>query len=436
MTGTGSSPLQAPGASSAPPRRRSVWRRLGLALVALAVLLLAALLVRSPSFGLGLGIGSGDGDDGGGLRVHRGDLVVTTEVEGTLESVDSELLGPPNIPSTWNYKLSYMAPEGSDVQAGQPVLRFDTTELQRRLLEKTAERDSAATELEKKEIDLARKLRDMELQLARARATLERSRLKVAVPGELQSAKELEEARLDLALAEREVASLEDRLELTRRAGEAEVRALREKRDRAEERVGEINQHLARMTVRASRDGTVVYVTDWRGEKKKVGDDVWQALKVIEIPDLTRMQAKGQVDEADAGRIAVGQPVTLRLDAHPETEYRARIASIARSVGQKDRGNPLKHVELTLELEETDIETMRPGMRFQGEIEVERAEDVLLAPAAAVVSTADGPVAFRRGLFGVKKVEPEVGRRNDEVVEIEAGLAAGDLLVRPEEGME
>lgn len=436
MTGTGSSPLQTPGAPSAPPRRRPVWRRLGLALVAVAVLLLAIFLVRSPSFGLGLGIGSGDGEDGGGLRVHRGDLVVTTEVEGTLESVDSELLGPPNIPSMWNYKLSYMAPEGSDVQAGQPVLRFDTTELQRRLLEKTAERDSAETELEKKEIDLARKLRDMELQLARARATLERSRLKVEVPGELQSAKELEEARLDLALAEREVASLEDRLELTRRAGEAEVRALREKRDRAEERVGEINQHLARMTVQASRDGTVVYVTDWRGEKKKVGDDVWQALKVIEIPDLTRMQAKGQVDEADAGRVAVGQPVTLRLDAHPETEYSARIASIARSVGQKDRGNPLKHVELTLELEETDVETMRPGMRFQGEIEVERAEDVLLAPAAAVVSTADGPVAFRRGLFGVKKVEPEVGRRNDEVVEIEAGLAAGDLLVRPEEGME
>ena len=424
------------GEGTGAPRRRPAWRRLGLVLAALAVLLVAFLLVRSPSFGLGLGIGPGDGDDRGGLRVQRGDLVVTTEVEGTLESVDSELLGPPGIPSMWNYKISFMATEGSDVRAGQPVLRFDTTELQRRLVEKTAERDSAATQLEKKEIDLERNLRDMELQLARARATLERSRLKVEVPGELQSAKELEEARLDLALAEREVDSLEGRLELTRQAGRAEVRALREKRDRAEERVGEINEHLARMTVKASRDGTVVYVTDWRGEKKKVGDDVWQALKVIEIPDLTRMQAKGQLDEADAGRVAVGQPVTLRLDAHPETEYRAEIAKIARSVGQKDRGNPLKHVELTLELEETDTETMRPGMRFQGEIEVERVEDVLLAPASAVVSTADGPVAFRRGLFGVDRVEPEVGRRNDEVVEIEAGLAAGDLLVRPEEGME
>jgi len=416
-------------------RSRTV-RRVGLVLVSAVALILAVLLVRSPSFGLGLGISSGEDGAGDALRVHRGDLVVTTEVEGTLQSVDSELLGPPSIPSMWNYKISYMAPEGSDIRAGQPALRFDTTELQRRLQEKTAERDSAATELTKKEIDLERKVRDMELQLARARATLERSRLKVEVPGELQSAKELEEARLDLALAEREVASLEGRLGLTRRAGDAEIRALREKRDRAEERVAEMQDYVARMTVSATRDGTVVYTTDWRGDKKKVGDDVWQALKVVEIPDLTRMEAKGQVDEADAGRVAVGQPVTVRLDAHPETEYRARIAAIARSVGQKDRGNPLKHVELTLELEETDTETMRPGMRFQGEIEVERAEDVLLAPAAAVVSTAEGPVAFRRGFFGVDRVEPEVGRRNDDVVEIEAGLAAGDLLVRPEEGME
>lgn len=407
-------------------------RRLALVLVPLVVLILGVWLVRSPSFGMG----SGEAAGGEAMRVERGDLVLTTPVEGTLRSVDSELLGPPNIPSMWNYKLSFMAPEGAEVKAGMPVLRFDTTQLERRLQETQAERDSAATQLDKKRVDLARQLRDMDLQLARARATLERSRLKVDVPGELQAAKELEEARLDLKLAEQEVESLQSRLTLTRRAGEAEVRALREKRDRAEVRVAEMGEQIGRMAVPATRSGTIVYVTDWRGEKKKVGDDVWQALKVIEIPDLTRMEALGQVDEADAGRLAVGQAVTLHLDAHPETEYRGRVAEIARAVGQKDRGNPLKQVELTLALEETDVERMRPGMRFQGEIEVERAEGVLLAPAEAVVSTAEGAVAFRRGFLGPDRVEPTVGRRNDEYVEIEAGLKDGDVLVLPEEGLE
>lgn len=408
-------------------RRR--WLLLAAGLVLLAA---AALLVHTTSFGLA-GAASDDGD-GSALRVERGDLVITTAVAGTLDAIDAELLGPPGIPSIWNYKIAFMAPEGSEVEAGQPVLRFDPSELQRKLQETMAERDAAATELEKSQVDLERTLRDMELQLAQARARARRARLETDVPEGLRAAKELTEARLDRDLAAHEVTSLEQRLDLERRAGDAQVTALREKRDRAEQRVAEMQEYIERMTVKAARAGTVIYVTDWRGDKKKVGDEVWQARKVLQIPDLTRMQATGQVDEADSGRLAVGQPVSLHLDAHPDTEYRGRVAEIARAVNRKDRGNPLKQVELTIALEQTDTERMRPGMRFQGEIEVERADGVLLAPAAAVRSTAAGPVALRRTLLGSERVVPEVGRRNDDWVEILGGLEEGQVLLPPEEG--
>lgn len=408
-------------------RRR--WLLLAAGLVLLAA---AALLVHTTSFGLA-GAASDDGD-GSALRVERGDLVITTAVAGTLDAIDAELLGPPGIPSIWNYKIAFMAPEGSEVEAGQPVLRFDPSELQRKLQETMAERDAAATELEKSRVDLERTLRDMELQLAQARARARRARLETDVPEGLRAAKELTEARLDRDLAAHEVTSLEQRLDLERRAGDAQVTALREKRDRAEQRVAEMQEYIERMTVKAARAGTVIYVTDWRGDKKKVGDEVWQARKVLQIPDLTRMQATGQVDEADSGRLAVGQPVSLHLDAHPDTEYRGRVAEIARAVNRKDRGNPLKQVELTIALEQTDTERMRPGMRFQGEIEVERADGVLLAPAAAVRSTAAGPVALRRTLLGSERVVPEVGRRNDDWVEILGGLEEGQVLLPPEEG--
>lgn len=394
--------------------------------------LLAALVLLPVVLWPALGLAAGDG--GPALRVERGDLELTAEVSGTLRSVDSDLLGPPNIPSMWNYKIAFMAPEGAEVRPGQPVLRFDTSELERRLQETTAERDSAATELEKKRVDLERTLRDLELQLAEARARLGKAELKVDVPEDLGSAQELREARLDRDLAAAEVESLQRRLELTERAGRAEVAALREKRDRAEQRVREMQEYLDRLTVAAPRAGTVIYVTDWRGDKKKVGDDVWQMQKVLEIPDLDRMEAVGHVDEADSGRVAEGQPASVRLDAHPETEYAARVSEIASAVTRKDRGNPLKQVELVLTLEETDTERMRPGMRFQGEVVVERTEDVLLAPADAVRSTPEGAVTFRRTWRGVEEVHPEVGRRSDRHVEILSGLDEGDVLVRPEEG--
>lgn len=408
-------------------RRRTTLLAAVAAAVALAAL--AAIATVGPPASIDLPDGAAED---GTLRVRRGDLVLEVEVAGTLEAVDSHLLGPPAVPSMWNFKIASLAPEGAEVKAGTPVLRFDTSELQRLLQEKMAERDSAATELDKKRVDLERTLRDLELKLAEARARLRKAELKVDVPEGLEAANVLAGARHDRDLAAAEVDSLARRLELKRQAGRAEITALREKRDRAEERVTEIQDYVQRLTVRAPRDGTVIYVTDWRGDKRKVGDDVWQAAKVVEIPDLTRMQARGQVDESDAGRLAVGQPVRLRLDAHPESEYRGRVEEIARAVTRKDRGNPLKQVELVIALEETDPERMRPGMRFQGAVEVERAEGVVLAPAAAVRSTAAGPVAWRKTLFGAEEVHPRVGRRNEEWVEILDGLSVGTRLVPPE----
>jgi multidrug resistance efflux pump len=407
--------------------RAAALRRL--AAVGAVVAALALLLLLWPT----LGLSAESRGEAGALRVERDDLVVSVEVTGTLQSTDSQLLGPPAVPNMWNYKISFMAPEGADVKAGTPVLRFDATEMTQRLQEKIAERDSAATELDKRRVDLDRELRQMELDLAEAEARLRKADLKVDVPEGLQSAKELAEAKLDRQVAQDEVDSLRQRLALKEKAGGAAIQALREKRQRADERVAEIQEYIQRLNVAAPRDGTVIYTTDWRGNKMKVGDDVWQARKVMEIPDLTRMQGEGFVDEADAGRLAVGQPVHLRLDAHPETEYRGTVAEIANAVTRQERGNPLKHVQLTISLAQTDPQRMRPGMRFQGEVEVERAEDVLLAPAVAVRSTADGPVAYRRGFFGAHPVTVEVGRRNERWVEILSGLAEGDELVLPQE---
>src|SRR4029077_18548374 len=122
------------------------------------------------------------------------------------------------------------------------------------------------------------------------------------------------------------------------------------------------------------RAGTVVYVSSRRSEKKKVGDTVWKSDKVVEIPDLHRMRADAEVDEDDSGRIAVGQPVTLRLDAHPELSFDGRVRSIHRAVQQRSDNSAQKVVAVEIELARTDPQRMRPGMRFRGLIETARVK--------------------------------------------------------------
>jgi multidrug resistance efflux pump len=375
--------------------------------------------------------GRASGEGGGGwVEVRRDDLVLGAEVTGTLAAVDSAPVRPPQIPDMWNQKIAFLAPEGAEVRAGTPVLKLDTSELERKLVEKMGEESSAEKELEKKEASLAQGRSDDELHLAEAEAKRRKDALKAQVPPELIASHELTEARDDLALAEREIAYVKEKLRLAAERGAAELAELADKRARAAARVGEIQRQIEQMTVRAPRAGTVVYVGDRRGEKKKVGDSVWEGEQVIEIPALSRMRADAFVDEADAGRIAVGQEVLLRLDAHPDLSFAGRVESIRGAVEQRTENVRQKVVGLSVALDRTDPLRMRPGMRFQGIVETGRAKRLLVVPAEAVLATASGPLVYRKTLLGVEAVRPRLGRRNDHAVEILSGLAAGDRVAR------
>lgn len=364
-------------------------------------------------------------------RVQRGTLVVGVDVVGTLEAVESSLLGPPQIENRYQFKISMMAPEGAEVAFGTPVLAFDPSELLQELEEARNEAESARKEVEKKQVDLAVRAADHRLSLAEAEARLRRTRLKAERPETVVAAIELDKSELDLELATADLEQLKAEVAATTRAGEAELETRRSDLAHAESKVADATAAIERMTVTAPRGGIVIYVTNWRSEKKKVGDSCYIHEKVLEIPAMTRMVGDGEIEEAQAGSVRVGQPVSLRLDAHPDLEYRGRVASISHVVHEKRR-SPLKVADVEVELESTDAERMRPGMRFRGEIEIDRAENVLLVPLDAVDVTIDGPVVWTRSLRGPSPRQVTLGRRSTDQVEVLDGVDEGDpILLEP-----
>jgi len=377
-----------------------------------------------------LAFGRTEGPKAAWAKAERGDLILTVEVSGTLQAVKSEAAGPPQVPDLWDFKIAMMAPEGKDVAAKEPVLGFDTSELERKLLEKAAESESAAKRIEKKEKDaqIARETDD--LRLAEARSRERKASLELDVPEELVKSRQLEESKLNLRDARREIAYLEAKLAAARAADAVALASLRSQKAAADRRVSEIRASIEAMTVRANRAGTVVYVSGWRDEKKKVGDSAWRGERIVEIPDLTSMRAQGEVDESDAGRIRAGQKVRLRLEAHPDIWFEGKIASIWSTVQQQSWRNPLKVVKMVIDLDATDPRKMRPGMRFRGVIETDRVAHALLVPADAVFPTEAGPVAYRKTAFGFARAPLTLGGRNETSVEIKDGLEEGDRVAR------
>jgi len=372
------------------------------------------------------------------VRLKRGDLVTGVDVTGTLASAQAGTFGPPPLDDVWDFKISMMAPEGSEVKRGEPILGFDTSELRKRLDEKSAESEQARKEIEKRQADLRLRREDEKMNLADAEGRLRKSALKLETPSDIIGVKERQQVELDHALAQRECKQIGGRIADLERAAAAEIALLSSKQARAAEVVRETQDAIRQMTVLAPRDGTVVYRESWRGEKKKIGDTCWRAERVIEIPDLKRMIANGDVDEVDAGKVTVGQRVTIRLDAHPDDEIPGTITKVARTLQlQSQVRDPLKILRVEIALDRSDPASMRPGMRFQGTIELARTKNALLIPREAVVAGAAGPKATRRNVFAVEEVALKVGRQNEKFVEVLGGVSDGDrVLVRKKEEKE
>ena len=360
----------------------------------------------------------------------RGDLVLTVEVNGALQAVNSAPIGPPQVADVFDFKISMMAPEGKDVTAGTPVLGFDANELNRKLLEKKAESESAGKRIEKSEKDAEIARKNDELQLAEATSRWRKASLELEVPEELVKSQQLRESRLNFEDAKREMEFLNAKLAASRRTDEVALAALREQKATADRRVREIEAAIEAMSVKAPRAGTVVYATNWRDEKKKVGDSTWRGERILEIPDLAAMKGEGEVDESDAGKIAVGQKVRFRLEAHPDTEFTGKISSIWSTVQRQSFRSPIKVVKLVVAFDATDPRKMRPGMRFRGVIETGRIADAVLVPADTVFPTDAGPVAFRKSLMGFGRRVLTLGARNESSVEVKSGLVPGDRIAR------
>lgn len=361
------------------------------------------------------------------VTVKREDLVLSVEVEGELAAVRSTDIGAPAVTEV-EFKISLLAPEGSAVKTGQPILGFDTETLQRQLVDKQAELAEFTKKVEQKEVDLRLKLMEIEQQVAQAEADLGKAQLKAEVPPDLQGRVELEKAKLDHKGRQRDLENLQAERRATQSLGESELRSLRNQRDRSRGRVEALQAAIAKMTVKAPQDGIVVYRTNWRDEKKKVGDSMWFGETVLALPDLTEMRADALVDEADGGPVAPGQKVTIRLEARPDLDVHGRVRTVGRTVRQKSWRNPVKVYKVDVALDRTDSGVMRPNMRFRGEIETGRVPSLLLVPRDTVFLRDSGPVVWARRGFGWREVPVRLGRSNRRQVEIVSGLDEGARL--------
>jgi HlyD family secretion protein len=369
------------------------------------------------------------GDDGW-TAVTRGDLVLEVDVSGALRATHSAPIGPPSGLEDDDFKIARMVAEGDLVPKGTKVLFFDAGDKERDLIERRSERDSAAREIDRKLHDIELAQREGQLRVTEAEAAVKKARLKADLPAKYTAAIEVRLAQIDLEAALAELRMARQRLQHSAHLGQAELAYLRDRHARFAARVARMEAVIDRLAVAAPIEGVVVYRTNWRGEKKKVGDPCWVGEPCLEVTDVTEMEALGEVDEMESARVAEGQTVRLRLEALPEMEWEGKVVQLRPNVYRQSPRTPLKVIGAQIRLAQTDSSRMRPGMQFRGRLETGRLTNVVLAPLDAVFGRPDGPVVFRKTATGWERVRVELGRRSRTQVEVKRGLGAGDKVAR------
>lgn len=144
-------------------------------------------------------------------------------------------------------------------------------------------------------------------------------------------------------------------------------------------------------SVIAPMDGVVLTKNIEIGESITSGVSSFNAGTVLfTVADTSRMIVKAGVNEVDIGKIRVGLPVRVTLDAYPKVRFEGKIDRIAPAV-RIDEKVRVFDVEIRLDAQGREL---RSGMTANIEVIGEKKEKVLSVPVESVFKRDDQEVVY------------------------------------------
>jgi HlyD family secretion protein len=388
--------------------------------VALPVLLLVGLFVWQFS---SLGRAAEEIDPALLATVEKGTMVVSVVATGKVEPITKV-----EIKSKANGIIERLLTDVDQVvEPGQVLAELDRENLTARLREARANlqaaeaaHDAAVAQVAKNEIEAESPEADLARRnLARAQQLSAQKLLSTSALDEAQTALDQSDIRRRAAGGQLAIARARV-VEAT--ANVAQARAAVE---RAEE-------ELASATIRAPIRATVLT------RDVEVGSPVSSILNlganatlVMTLGDIERVYVKGRVDEADIGRVQVGQSARITTETFRERVFEGRVTRIS-PIGVEQNNVTTFAVEVSIE---NHARELKANMTANAEIVLESLEDSLLVPEAGLIYDA------QRNAFvdlvdaaapnGRRRVPVKTGVGNGSRTQVLEGLSAGDRIVLP-----
>ena len=169
----------------------------------------------------------------------------------------------------------------------------------------------------------------------------------------------------------------------------------------------------ANTNIRATITGTILEIPIKLGDQVIAANSFNSGSTVAIIADLNMMIFEGQVDEAEVGRLEVGQDLSVSMAAIPDKEFLAKLKFVAPK-GTEAGGAVQFKIEADLTLDESTF--IRAGYSANGTLVVDNRQDIMVIPEALLQFDRKTSVPY---------VEVETSNQNFERRDITIGLSDG-----------
>jgi len=150
----------------------------------------------------------------------------------------------------------------------------------------------------------------------------------------------------------------------------------------AEAKIAQARDALSYTTITSPIDGVVIRIRTKVGELVIPGIMNNPGTLIMEVADLSAMLVVTQVDEADVGKLEVGQKGTIHVDALPDLEFTGVVDSIA--LAHDVTYFMTKYFRTEILLDDTK-ENLHSGLTAHVDIETRKHTGVLKVPSQAVL---------------------------------------------------
>lgn len=314
---------------------------------------------------------------------------------------------------------------GDTVKAGQVICELDQNDLLPKLRQAQAALAMAEAQLKSAQADYERnKVEAAGPDLPFLKRNVERAQ--EMFKADLISQNDREDAEKNYQMGFNKQQQAEVNLGVTKAAiakSEAEV-------EQAKAALSQSEEDVRNATIVSPIDGVVL------SRDREVGDAVSSILVmgsgatlIMTVGDLSEVYVKGKADESDIGKVYLGQPARITVEAFKDKKFTGKVTKISPMGMEKDNVTTFE-VRVSISNESRNL---LATMTANAEIVLQEKKGVLAIPEGAIIYKKDHSTEVEipdaTAQTGMRRVPVTTGISNGSKTEVAKGLSLGQQVI-------